>query len=130
MKFHLMAAAAALTLFAGSAVAQEWTEEQDMMFRDTVTQASDAGGELIPRQDTEAWEVGATVPNEYESTPLEMEGTEGYSYVRDEENYYIMDENRAIVGMSPVKLQASGAGSETTTGVDGEPQSQPTQSTN
>lgn len=117
MKLRLMAATAALALMTGAAAAQDMSAEQETAVRSEVLKATVGGGgegsDRIPTAETEGWEVGATVPNSYESAPVrDVEGMDGYSYVvTDDDRAYLMDSERKIVSEMSL-LEASNQGSE------------------
>lgn len=109
---YLMVTTAALAMLAGPAFAQELTSEQEMAARGYLEQATTAGSEVIPGEDTENWNVGTDVPAEYEIAMFDgVGGMSDYGYIRGDESYYIVDTDRRIVHMMPLE-PATGAGSE------------------
>ena len=110
MKNYIIAAAAAGVLFAGNALAQELTTKQEMALQGHVTKATVAGSEVIPGEDTKNWKKGATLPDTYQVTMLEMDGMDGYGYVRDEMQVYVVDSNRSIVSVMPLTEASSASG--------------------
>ncbi|MEJ8573665.1 hypothetical protein [Microbaculum marinum] len=111
MKKYVIGVAAAGVLFAGSAFAQSLTAEQEMAMQGHLTPATVAGSEVIPAADTADWSEGSTLPGTYQITALEVDGMDGYGYVRDETNLYVVDSNRAIVKVMPM-TEASAASGE------------------
>ncbi len=127
MKVRILAATAAFALVAGVGAASASTlrPAQEMAIRDQVTHATSANGQVIPQKETESWEVGETVPDEYASAPVEnVQGMKGYSYVRDRDDVYVLNPHRKIVDKMRL-TQASGANGQTTPGANGRPESLP-----
>lgn len=117
MKLRLMAATAALALMTGVAGAQQMSADQETAVRTEVLKATVGGGgessDRIPTAETEGWEVGATVPDNYQSAPVEnVDGVDGYTYLlTDDDRAFVIDGERKIVSEMSL-LEASNQGSE------------------
>ncbi len=119
MKTRFIATTAAIAMLAGAgfasaANAQDWTPDQENAVR---TQATTSGSQVIPGEDTVGWQNGKTVPEDYEGA--EVPDMDGYSYVQDDKNIYVMDKNRKIVHTMPRK-QATDAQSQAITPAQGD----------
>lgn len=120
MKFRLMAATAAIALMSGAALAQaDLTTQQQTMLESQVTPATIASSEVIPAAEADGWQVGSTVPDTFQIASLDVDGLDGYGFLRTDSTVYVVDADRNIVHTMNMP-QATGAGSETIPPVSGD----------
>lgn len=113
MKIRLMAATAAIALMSGGALAQaDLTTQQQAALESELTPATIASGEVIPARDANDWQVGSQVPGTYQVASLDIDGFDGFGFLRTDSTVYVVDSDRNIVHTMNMP-QATGAGGET-----------------